>query len=67
MIRYLPLLCAIACAAQESTFRTTVPIVLAPTTVTDRHGKYINGLSPDDFTLLDDGLPGKFMSTPQTP
>ena len=42
-------------AAQEPTIRTTVPLVVAPTTVTDAAGKHIDGLTATDFLLLDNG------------
>ena len=35
--------------------RTTVPLILVPVTVTDRHGKGINGLAAADFEVLDNG------------
>jgi VWFA-related protein len=43
--------------AQDPTFRTTVPTVLVPATVTDKKNHYINGLSAADFTVLDNGAP----------
>ena len=46
--------------AQEpasSTIRANVPLVLAPATVTDKKGRFINGLSVDDFRLTDEGVP----------
>ena len=46
---------ALALAAQDATFRATVPLVVAPTTVTDRAGHYINGLELRDFALYADG------------
>lgn len=53
-----PLVCLIAAAfSQDPTFRTTVPNVLVPATVTDSRGKYIDGLSSDDFIVLDNGVP----------
>ena len=42
---------------QEATIRTTVPLVVLPTSVTDRHGRFINGLNASDFVLLEDGKP----------
>ena len=42
-------------AAQEPTIRTTVPLVVAPTTVTDAAGKHIDGLTAEDFLLFDNG------------
>ena len=46
--------------AQETTFRATVPVVMAPVTVTDRSGKHINGLGAADFVLFDDGVRQRF-------
>lgn len=43
-------------SAQEDldiTIRTPVTNVLAPTTVVDKHGNYIQGLKPTDFRLYD--------------
>ena len=41
----------------QQVFRQTVTQVLAPTTVTDKHGDFINGLRPQDFRVLDNGKP----------
>src|SRR5260370_29399090 len=38
-------------------FRTTSTLVLAPTTVTDATGKYIDGLQPSDLILYDNNVP----------
>jgi VWFA-related protein len=35
------------------TIRTTVQVVLVPTTVTDKQGHTVNGLRPEDFSLYD--------------
>lgn len=43
-------------AGQDTTIRTTVPLVIVPASVTDAHGRSIDGLSADDFVLLDDGV-----------
>lgn len=46
--------------AQEpdvSTIRTNVPLVLAPVTVTDKKGNFIDGLKVEDFRLTDEGVP----------
>ena len=37
--------------------RESVTVVIAPTTVLDKGGNYINGLSVDDFKLFDNGKP----------
>ncbi len=38
-------------------FRATTTLVLAPTTVTDPAGKYIDGLQPADLILYDNNVP----------
>ena len=38
-------------------FRTTVPLVVAPTTVTDPKGRYVDGLTVEDLTLYDNSVP----------
>jgi VWFA-related protein len=43
-------------AGQDTTIRTTVPLVIVPASVTDAHKRSIDGLSADDFVLLDDGV-----------
>jgi VWFA-related protein len=50
-------LVAVSLLAQETTIRTTVPLVVLPATVTDKQGNYLAGLKAADFTLLDDGRP----------
>jgi VWFA-related protein len=42
--------------------RTTVPLVVAPTTITDRNGRYIDGLTSADFRLLDRGRPQSILA-----
>jgi VWFA-related protein len=42
------------------TFQTSVKEVMAPVTVTDKDGHTVNGLSPLDFRLLDNGKPQTF-------
>jgi VWFA-related protein len=37
--------------------RVPVRLVVAPTSVTDQHGKFINGLTGQDFTLYDNDVP----------
>src|SRR3954454_10228621 len=41
-------------AGQNTTIRTTVPLVVLPTSVTDKRGAVISGLTASDFILLDD-------------
>jgi VWFA-related protein len=38
-------------------FRSTVPLVVAPTTVTDSKGRYVDGLTPADLILYDNNVP----------
>jgi VWFA-related protein len=48
------LLLPLCCSAQ---FRTSVPLVLAPTTVTDSKGNYVDGLTAADLILYDNNVP----------
>lgn len=41
--------------AEGPVIRTTVNVVLVPTTVTDNKGNVVNGLQPQDFELYDNG------------
>lgn len=50
------LLTAMASPAQ---FRTTAPLVVAPVTVTDPKGHYVNGLTAADLTFFDNSVPQK--------
>ena len=45
--------------AQRPTFRVKVDMVVLSFTVTDSKGRYINGLKPADFRILEDGIPQK--------
>ena len=38
-------------------FKSTVPLVVAPTIVTDSKGHYVDGLSPEDLILYDNNVP----------
>lgn len=38
-------------------FKSTVPLVVAPTTVTDAKGRFVDGLTPDDLILYDNSVP----------
>ncbi|HEX7361850.1 MAG TPA: hypothetical protein VF283_15270, partial [Bryobacteraceae bacterium] len=53
------ILCAILASAcllgQNTTLRTTVPLVVVPASVTDNQGHPIYGLTASDFVLTDDG------------
>ena len=42
--------------AQEPTFRSSVDLVVLSFTVTDSKGKYVNGLKPSEFKILEDGI-----------
>lgn len=46
----------VACAARAQ-FRSTVPLVVAPTTVTDSRGHYVDGLTTEDLILYDNNVP----------
>src|ERR1700730_11239280 len=37
-------------------FKSTVPLVVAPTTVTDSKGHYVDGLTPQDLILYDNNV-----------
>jgi len=39
----------------SGSIHVTTTVVVAPTTVLNRHGDYVEGLSPQDFTLFDNG------------
>jgi VWFA-related protein len=43
-------------AALFGQFRSTVPLVVAPTTVTDARGHFIDGLQPGDLLLYDNNV-----------
>ena len=56
-------LLAFAGFAQEAgTYRSTVPLVVAPVAVTDREGHPVDGLQSTDFELRVDGQPRQFDS-----
>ena len=55
-MRPLALVLGIALAAWAQ-FRTTSTLVLAPVTVTDPSGKYVDGLRPEDLILYDNNVP----------
>ena len=45
--------------AQRPVFRVKVDMVVLSFTVTDSKGRYINGLKPTDFKILEDSIPQK--------
>ena len=59
-MRVLSYFLTAALFAQETTFRATVPVVLAPVTVTDAHGKLVDGLGIADFAVTDNGRAVRF-------
>ena len=44
-------------AAQRSPFRSSVDVVALTVTVTGKGGKYMSGLTPEDFVVLEEGRP----------
>jgi len=48
---------AVLAVTAGAQFRTTVPLVLAPTTVTDASGKIVETLEPGSLVLYDNGKP----------
>ncbi len=59
-MRNILLLAVMCLCAQQPVIRTTVPLILVPTTVTDRHSKTIDGLTESDFEVLDNGKPVQY-------
>ncbi len=45
------------CVSARAQFRASVPLVLAPVTVTDAKGNYIDGLTVHDLILYDNNVP----------
>jgi VWFA-related protein len=53
---------AVALLAQDArtpVFRSSVDLVVLSFTVTDSKGKYVNGLKPSDFKIMEDGIKEK--------
>ena len=44
---------------KETIFKISTHRVLVPVSVTDRNGDFVNGLTPYDFELYDNGKPQK--------
>ncbi len=59
--RILPIfgVVVLALAQDRPTFRVKVDMVVLSFQVTDNKGKYVNGLKPKDFRILEDGIPQK--------
>ena len=54
----LVLACTSIVAAQEpAVFRTRTDVVLVPISVTDRNGRFVRGLTSDQFQITDGGTP----------
>jgi Ca-activated chloride channel family protein len=47
---------------QETVFKAGVDVVTVPATVTDRDGRFITGLTRDDFVVSDDGKPQEIIT-----
>jgi VWFA-related protein len=52
-------LLGLAAAQDRPTFRVKVDMVVLSFTITDGKGRYINNLKPQDFRILEDGIPQK--------
>src|SRR5712692_2389405 len=52
----LMIVIALTCSGWAQ-FKSTVPLVVAPTTVTDAKGRYVDGLRPEDLILYDNNVP----------
>jgi len=50
---------AISACAAFAQFKSTVPLVVAPATITDSKGRTIDGLMPGDLILYDNNMPQK--------
>src|SRR5262245_38180374 len=46
---------AVAALPQDDTLRVSVDLVNVPFTVTDRHGRFVSGLTAKDFLVEEDG------------
>src|ERR1700676_5022835 len=61
----LVLLCASSPSQQQKSdyvFRTGSELVLVNLTVHDKNGKFVQGLKPEDFTILEDNKPQKVVA-----
>ncbi len=55
-MRLATVLFLLACTSRAQ-FKSTVPLVVAPTTVTDSKGHYVDGLTREDLILYDNNVP----------
>ena len=55
-MRFAVALLMLACAGRAQ-FKSTVSLVVAPTTVTDSRGRYVDGLTTQDLALYDNNVP----------
>jgi len=60
----LALLCTASPSQQQSdyTFHSQSDLVLVNVTIRDKNGKFVEGLKPEDFTILEDNKPQKVVS-----
>lgn len=49
--------CLVAACALKGQFRSTVPLVVAPTTIRDAKGRFVDGLDVPDLVLFDNNVP----------
>jgi len=64
MSLWMMLASAYLAVAQDTTIRTTVPLVVLSTSVTDKHGQPVYGLNASDFVVLDNGKPRRVYAYP---
>ncbi len=64
LLLMLVLFCAASPSQQQSdyVFRAEADLVLVNVTVKDKSGKFVPGLKPQDFTILEDNKPQKIVS-----
>jgi VWFA-related protein len=49
--------CLLSICAARGQFRSTVPLVVAPTTITDAKGRFVDGLDVSNLILYDNNVP----------
>ena len=55
----LAVLLAVAASCAPAQFKSTVPLVVSPVTVTDGRGRFVDGLTAADLALYDNNVPQK--------